>query len=141
MFNFIVNYFGLLKHVPLLAQLFDALLKMWTLVTNRKILDYVDEIEEEVLSWKNTSAHLHKFGGIQFNLRNREIGHIHGNGLLDILFTQNIKSHLLVEGKVIDHHVFKKSGWISFQIQTARDKQYALDLLRYSISISDNSRH
>jgi hypothetical protein len=136
MFNFIVNYFALLKHVPLLAQLFDALLKIETFVTNRKVLDYVDEIEEEVLSWTNMSVERHKFGGIQFNRGSKEIGHIHGNGLVDVLFAQTIKKKLLEEGRIRDHHVFKKSGWVSFQIQTEPDKRYALDLLKHAITTS-----
>jgi Family of unknown function (DUF5519) len=136
MFEFVVTYLGFFKRVPLMAQLFDALLKIETFFFNREILDYIDDIETEVLSWSNTSVHVHKFGGIQFNLGNEEIGHIHGNGLLDVLFDRKIKSQLLVEGKVSDHHTFKKSGWITFRIESEVDKQYALDLLKYSITTS-----
>src|SRR5687768_15994117 len=128
MFNFIVKHFGLLKHIPPLPHLFDACLKVGTLLFNKKVLDYVDDIEHEVLSWKNTSIHVHKFGGLQFNLREKEIGHIHGNGFLDILFSRKIKNQLLKEGKVKNHHTFKDSGWITFQIQTDQDKGLATEL-------------
>jgi hypothetical protein len=135
-FNFIVKYFGLLKHIPVFPHVFDGYLKIQTLFFNKKILDYIDDIENEVLSWKNTSIQLHKFGGVQFNLNKKELGHIHGNGILDILFNRKIKSQLIQEGKVEPHHVFKDSGWITFRIQTEQDKKIAIELLRYSYSLS-----
>jgi uncharacterized membrane protein YcgQ (UPF0703/DUF1980 family) len=132
MFDFIVNRFGVLKHIPLLPHLFDALLKLGLLISNKRVLDLMDEIEQEVLSWKNTSMQIHKYGGIQFNCGKNEIGHIHGNGLLDILFSRAIKSQFLKEEKVLDHHTFKNSGWITFPIKTIEDKESAIELLKYS---------
>ena len=141
MFSFIVNRFGALKHIPLMPHLFDALLKIGVLLSNKKILDLMDEIETEVLSWTNTSLHIHKYGGIQFNLGKKELGHIHGNGLLDILFSRKIKSQLLQEGKVKEHHTFKNSGWITFHIQNVDDKRIAIDLLKYAYGTSEQSYH
>src|SRR5690349_1481899 len=100
MFDFIVNRFGILKHIPFLPHLFDALLKIGTFISNRNALDYVDDIEKEVLRWENTSLQTHKFGGIQFNVNGKELGHIHGNGFLDILFSKRIKAELISSGKV-----------------------------------------
>lgn len=132
MFNFIVKYFTFLKYIPLFPHLFDGLLKLLLLISNKKILDYIDEIENEVLTWENTSMQIHKYGGIQFNHSNKEIGHIHGNGLLDIHFSKQIKSQLPESGNIIEHHVFKNSGWISLYIRTISDKQLAIELLKYS---------
>ncbi len=84
-------------------------------------LAWFDEIENEVLSWDGTHVSLHKFGGMQFNYGQKEIGHLHSNGLLDILFTRQVKQKLLASGKAEVHHVFKKSGWISFYIATEQD--------------------
>lgn len=135
MFDFTVRYLGFLKSVPLLPHLFDALLRIVTLLSNKALLDYMDEIENEVRSWRRTSVHVHKFGGIQFNLRDKEIGHIHGNGLLDILFSRSIKTQLLREGKVSDHHIFRNSGWVSFYIRTRQDRDAAIALLRQSYDL------
>jgi hypothetical protein len=136
-FDFAVKYLGFLKHVPLLPHLFEALLKVETFISNRLVLDYMDEIESEVLSWKQMSEQAHKFGGIQFNVGHKEIGHIHGNGLLDIPFSKAVKAHLLdeYEGKVKDHHIFKKSGWVSFYIRNAEDKDLAVKLLMQSYEL------
>lgn len=134
MFDFTVRYFGFLKHVPLLPHLFEAMLKVTTFASNRSVLDYIDDIENTVLSWKQTSIHPHKFGGVQFNVNDKEIGHIHGNGLLDIPFSKSVKEQLISEtnGKVKEHHIFKKSGWISFYIEDRRDKELALSILKRS---------
>jgi hypothetical protein len=131
-FNLVVKYAAPLKHVPLLPHVFDALLKIGTLFSNKNLVDYIDDVEREVLSWPHTSLHAHKFGGIQFNFYDKELGHIHGNGLLDILFSRKTKSELMLKYPVKEHHVFKDSGWISFLIKTEADKNIAIKLLRYS---------
>jgi Family of unknown function (DUF5519) len=135
MFNFVVKYLGSLKHIPLLAHFFDASLKIVTLLFNRRVLDYIDAIEMEVSSWPNVSLQLHRFGGVQFNFDNKEIGHIHGNGTLDILLNRKTKSELLVEGRIKNHHTFKNSGWITFPIQTSEDAEFALHLLKFSLEL------
>ncbi|TKC65720.1 hypothetical protein FBD94_02675 [Pedobacter hiemivivus] len=121
---------GFLKSVPLLPHVFDSLLKLWVFVSKSYLLDWFDEIEEEVLTWEGTSTSIHKYGGLQFNCKGKEIGHLHGNGLLDVLFTREIKQRLLNKGRIQPHHVFEKSGWISFYIKNYHDKAYAKELLQ-----------
>lgn len=135
MFDFVVRRLGVLKHIPIFPHVFDTLLKITTLFSNRRVLDYVDEIENEVLLWRGTSVRVHKFGGIEFNLNDKEIGHIHGNGFLDILFSRQIKSNLLEHGKALEHHTFKASGWVTLPIRTEEDKIIALELLRSSYQL------
>ena len=130
MFNFVVKYLGPLKHIPGAGFVFDSWLKVWTLLTNPDLLDYVDGVESEVARWEGGNTSSHKYGGVQFNYRNREIGHIHGNGLMDMLLCRKLKQQLIQEGRVLDHHVFKNTGWISFYIKTKEDCDYALQLLK-----------
>ena len=130
LFNFVVENFGFLKFVPLAPLVFDAWLKLWTLITNPEILDAMEAIEAEVLSWRGAGVGLHKYGGVQFNYNGRELGHIHGNGLLDMRFSRHVKNELLAENRVTDHHVFVNSGWISFYIRNKEDAEYAAQLLK-----------
>ena len=130
MFNLVVKYLGFLKHVPGMGFLFDNCLNIWTLVTDPAQFDYIDDIELQLLLWEGVNIGLHKYGGIQFNYNKREIGHIHGNGLLDMLLSSKLKQQLMQEGKIFDHHVFKHTGWISFYIKTQADRDYALRLLK-----------
>lgn len=129
-FKFVVKNFGFLKFVPLAPLVFDAWLKLWTLITNAEVLDAIEAIEAEVLTWSRTSAGLHKYGGVQFNHNGRELGHIHGNGLLDMRFSRSVKNELLTENRVTHHHIFINSGWISFYIRNKDDGQYAMRLLK-----------
>ena len=110
--------------------MFDSLIRVWVLLTQLELLIWLDEIETEVLSWQNTNVSIHKYGGLQFNYLGKEIGHIHSNGLLDVLFKLKTKGTLMEIGRISHHHVFIKSGWVSFYIKQPDDKSYALQLLR-----------
>lgn len=132
MLDWVVKNLGFLKHVPVLPHVFDVWLKLISLFTNKNLSDYIDEIEFEVLSWQHTHVSVHKYGGIQFNKHKRELGHIHGNGLLDVLLNREQKFLLMKQYAVEDHHVFKNSGWISFRIKTPTDKLTAIEILRYA---------
>lgn len=130
MFSFVVKRLGFLKDIPLLAIFYDSLLKFWYFLTKPKLLGWIDELEETILTQKSTSVSLHKYGGSQFNYLGKEFAHLHSNGLLDILFSRQIKCELKLQGRIIDHHVFKNSGWISFYITNEDDMKYAKELLK-----------
>jgi hypothetical protein len=132
MFAFVVKRLGFLKSIPLLAILFDSLLKLWMLFTKPNVLDWMDELEETVLKWPDTTSSLHRYGGTQFNRRGKEFAHLHSNGLLDILLSKEIKNTLKAEGRISDHHVFENSGWVSFLINTEDDVSYSKTLLKLS---------
>ncbi len=129
MFSFIVRWLGFLKGIPLMAIYYDSLIKLWVLVTNPKLLHWIDDLEEFVLTLPQTEITLHKYGGSQFNFKGKEFAHLHSNGILDILFNQKLKKELLIEGKIEEHHVFKNTGWTSFYIKKAADQSIAKELL------------
>jgi len=129
MFSFVVKRLGFLKSIPLLAIVYDCLIKLWILLTNPRLLGWIDELEETVLLLPNTNISLHQYGGLQFNYKNKEFAHCHSNGILDVLFNLKIKQDLMEHGKIQPHHVFEHSGWISFYIKTTEDVNYAKDLL------------
>ncbi len=89
-------------------------------------------IEKAVKAWNGVTAHPHRFGGIEFRLGKRELGHIHGDSLVDIPFPMKIRSQLIAEGVVQKHHVLPESGWISFFVRTEGDIEKAIELLRIS---------
>jgi len=132
MFSFVIKRLYFLCNFPFASAFFDCLLKIYCVFINHKLIDIQDEIEKEVNDWPDIESKMHKFGGVEFILHGNEIGHIHSNGLLDILFTKEIKHKLLFDGQISNHHRFPKSGWISFYIKSEKDKGVALSLLRYS---------
>ncbi|WP_240618483.1 luciferase domain-containing protein [Pedobacter yonginense] len=132
MFSFVVKKLGFIKSIPLTALIFDSGIKLWQYIFEPKKLILLDSLEDIVLSWEGVDISLHKFGGTQFNFHKNEIGHVHSNGILDILFDRETKNNLILEGKAEQHHVFEKSGWISFYIKSEADIQPAAHLLRES---------
>lgn len=95
------------------------------------------EITSSVTQWPNMSVAPHRFGGVEYLLGTREIGHIHGDSLVDIPFPSAIRNELVESGQVQPHHVLPESGWISFYIQQPEDIQKAIELLRRSYQIAD----
>jgi len=59
----------------------------------------------------------------------RELGHLHGHGLLDVSVGRQAASVLLAGDRVRPHHVFPCSKWVSFQIESQADLPFALELL------------
>jgi hypothetical protein len=82
------------------------------------------------------SAHPHRFGGVEFQYGTREIGHLHGNRLLDVPFPSKLRDELVAAGRAEPHHVLPESGWISFHIRVEADVDAAIALLRESYEIA-----
>jgi hypothetical protein len=95
-----------------------------------------DVIRDQVLTWSGVSAGPHRFGGVEFRLGRRELGHLHGDFLLDIPFPLAVRDALVAAGSVQPHHILPKSGWVSFRIRTAEDIEVAVSLLRRSFDIA-----
>lgn len=76
----------------------------------------VDEIKQEVLSWPNVTSGVHRFGGLEFRIGACEIGHLHGRHQVDIPFSARLRKELIASGKASPHHLYPKSGWISYYI-------------------------
>ena len=99
-----------------------------------------DKITATVLQWEGMSAVPHRFGGTEFRYGAREIGHIHGNHLVDIPFPTAIRHELVAAGKAEPHHILPDSGWISFRIRQTADVDHALALLQQSYRLAVDQR-
>jgi len=119
-----------LRLVPGLPSLFDAVLLAHTALFHPKRLKALHEVEQIVLSWPGVTTKLHRFGGTEFRLGNREIGHLHGNGLLDIPYSKVLRHQMVQSGNAQPHHLFPRSNWISFYIISPTDVPNATTLLR-----------
>jgi luciferase-like monooxygenase len=94
-----------------------------------------ETIRAEVASWPGTSEAPHRFGGVEFNLGKREIGHLHGDRLLDLPFPRRMRDALVAGGRAEPHHVLPQSGWVSFRIKSDADTDAAVALLRLSYDV------
>ena len=73
--------------------------------------DIRELIEREVESWKGVTAHPHRFGGTEFRLGKRELGHLHETWA-DLPFTARIREMLVETGRA-ERHKFGVHGWVS----------------------------
>lgn len=130
MLAWLFRHFSFLRLIPGLPPLFDALLLAATGLLHPERLRAMHQVETAVLSWPGVMTKIHRFGGTEFSLGRREIGHLHGNGLLDIPFTRPLRDEALQTGHAQTHHIFPNSAWISSRIRTESDVPNAVALLR-----------
>ena len=81
----------------------------------------LERIAKEILSWADVTSEPHRFGGIEFRLNKREMGHIHGERVADLPFPMSIRNKLVSSGRASPHHVLPKSGWISYWIEKGEE--------------------
>lgn len=98
------------------------------------------EIHDEVMCWKGVEVHQHRFGGTEYRLGQREIGHVQGDYLVDIPFPRKVRDELVAGGRAEPHHVLPESGWISFYIRQPSDVARAMELLRLSFERASRRR-
>lgn len=102
--------------------------------------DVQSRITAALLTWEGVSAAPHRFGGVEYRLGRREIGHIHGDKMLDIPFPKVVRTEIVAEGLAEPHHLLPDSGWVSFYLHQPEDVQTAIDLLRRSYDLAVNQR-
>jgi Luciferase len=130
-FAFVVRNLRWLARVPLFPQIFDAALLISTALFSPSRLHAISAVEKEAGQLPDVNLGVHRFGGIGFFFRGKETSHIHGNGLLDCFVGREKRDCLLRERTgVTAHHVFPKSGWISFFVRRPEDVERALELIQ-----------
>jgi hypothetical protein len=99
-------------------------------------------IEQTLAGWEGVSVKAHRFGGREFNLGTREIGHIHGDYMVDIPFPVKIRKELVAAGKAQLHHLLPQSGWVSYYIRKEEDIPGALALFEtsYKLALEQKAR-
>ncbi|HSS51743.1 MAG TPA: luciferase family protein [Thermoanaerobaculia bacterium] len=93
-------------------------------------------IEAAVLAWPGVVSQPHRFGGTEFVLGKREVGHVHGDRLLDIAFPKPVRNEVVAAGLAEPHHILPDSGWVSFYITKEEDVAAAVALLRRSYDLA-----
>ena len=69
-------------------------------------------------------------------LGKRELGHIHGDRLVDIPFPKPVRDQLVSTGQAEPHHILPNSGWISFFLRSEADVDHAIELMRTSFDLA-----
>jgi hypothetical protein len=98
------------------------------------------QIRDEILSWPGVTEAPHRFGGVEFRLGKRELGHLHGDYLADLPFPVRVREALVRDGKAMPHHILPQSGWVSYPIRDAAAIPGAIALFRLSYDRAVASR-
>ena len=99
-----------------------------------------EQIMQAILTWEGITAQPHRFGGTEYRLGRREIGHIHGDYLVDIPFPKKVRDEIVAAGRAEPHHVLPESGWISFYLREPADVERAIGLFRQSFELTLKQR-
>ena len=97
-------------------------------------------IDKAVGDWPGATAQPHRFGGTEYLLGRREIGHVHGDHLVDIPFPKKVRDELVARCRAEAHHMLPKSGWVSIYLRDALDVERAIELLRLSFELAGEAR-
>jgi MFS family permease len=96
--------------------------KMGTIIT--------ENIKKEILSWPGVTSNPYHYGGIEFRVDKRDLGHIHGHRLADLPFPIEIRKQLIASGKVLPHIIYPESKWVSYIIHNEEDIPKVVDLFQ-----------
>ena len=94
------------------------------------------QIVDTLLTWQGIETHPHRFGGTEFRIGKREIGHIHGDSLVDIPFPKKIRDEIVAAKEAEPHHILPETGWVSFFLREESDVELAIALLKRSYEIA-----
>ncbi len=105
------------KNIPFLPILIDEQVKVFTLLFRPRVFRQMMLFNKWLRSHDGVRVVYHKYGGLEYRKNNREICHMHGDGLIDIRTTRAQKKEGLTSGYARNHHVLPETGMISFQIE------------------------
>jgi luciferase-like monooxygenase len=84
-----------------------------------------------VASWAEVSTHAHRFGGVEFRLGRRELGHLHAR-IADVPLPRRIRDEVIAAGRGRPHHVLPESGWVTVPITTGAEVDNAIGVFELS---------
>jgi hypothetical protein len=138
-FAFVVRKLRWLAKMPGAPQVFDAALLLSTAMLHPRRLRAISTIEKDAQQFPGVTVGVHRFGGIGFFLGGKELSHIHGNGLLDCFVGRANRERLVRKGSAVVHHVFPRTGWVSFFVKGPEEVAQALELIQIAYAYRESA--
>ena len=91
-----------------------------------------DAVRRELLVRSEVTESTHRFGGVEFRLGRRELGHLHGERMADLPFPRALRDELVASGRAEPHHVLPDSGWVTRRVRGPEDVAEIVELFRLS---------
>jgi len=89
----------------------------------------------EITSWEGVTTGEHRFGGKEFKIGHRELGHLHP-GFADLPFPLPVRNELIAAGRATPHHVIPNSGWVTAPMRTVAQITNVGELFRLNYEIA-----
>jgi hypothetical protein len=89
----------------------------------------IETVQTVVAGWPGVTTHEHRFGGIEFRLGARELGHLHET-IADLPFPRRLRDDLIAAGRARPHHFLPDSGWVTAPMRTASEIDGVIELFR-----------
>ena len=96
-----------------------------------------EAVIQQVSSWEGVSVDEHRFGGIEFRLGRRELGHLHPL-FADLPIPRHIRDEIVASGRANPHHVLPDSGWMTVPMRTASEAENVIALFRLNYERATN---
>jgi Luciferase len=87
-------------------------------------------IRKAVALWPGVEAHPHRFGGIEYRVGRKEMGHVHGDRLADLPLPRKLHDEVIASGQAEQHHVLPHTGWVSCWMDGPDDAAGVIQLFR-----------
>jgi hypothetical protein len=89
----------------------------------------IETVRHAVERWDGVTTHGHRFGGVEFRLGRRELGHLH-RSFADLPVPRRIRDDLVRAGRAQPHHILPESGWVTVPMRTDSEVENVIALLR-----------
>lgn len=95
-----------------------------------------------VMEWEGVTAHPHRFGGVEYRLGRRELGHVHGDFFVDVPLPRALRDEVVRAGTAEPHHTLPDSGWVTVPLDDTDGEERAVELLRraYELALAQRAR-
>lgn len=91
---------------------------------------YSEAITSVIVGWPGVEAVPHRFGGTEFRLGRRELGHLHGDEIADLPLQRGLRDELIASHRAQIHRWRPDSGWVTIPLTGERAVTEVIDLLR-----------
>jgi hypothetical protein len=95
-------------------------------------------VTDQVSSWPSITVHDHRFGGVEFRLDRRELGHLHP-AFADLPFPRPVRDALVAAKRARPHHILPDSGWVTVPMRNESEIANVIELFRMSYERSEPS--
>ena len=97
--------------------------------THLRLSDAQQFVRDRVSAWPGISVHDHRFGGVEFRLGRRELGHLHPS-FADLPFPRPVRDELVAAKRARPHHIIPDSGWVTVPMRNQSEIENVIELFR-----------